>query len=318
MSVQTLPTVTQLRALVALAESRHYGAAASALGVSQPAVSSAINGLEAALGVTLVERTTRRVLVTPAGAEVAVRAGEVLAALDALIEVAESASKPFTGALRLGVIPTVAPYLLAPVLHTLARRFPQVQPDVVEGQTDHLVRELTAGRVELLLLALPVGASGPRSGPDDIHEIALYDEDFVLLVPERHPLAGASDLELSVLAGQPLLLLEEGHCLRDQALDLCRQVGAATNHPARATSLTTVAQLVAGGLGVTLLPASAIAVEARKARVATASFRSPAPGRRIGLAYRAASGRRAEYAEIAEHLRAALAAGPLPVRVVDQ
>jgi|SRR5579872_70206 len=302
------PTITQLRALVAVADRLHFGEAAADLGVSQPSVSSAIAGLESALGVPLVERSTRRVVLTSAGLEAVGRAREVLRGLEGLVETAERGGRPFSGPLRLGVIPTVAPYVLLPLLRTLARRFPLLRPDVREDQTAHLLDQLADGRLDLLLLALP-------SGGPDVVEIPLYAEDFLLLVADSDPLAGKTRLSPSILKDVPLLLLEEGHCLRDQALDLCRRVGAATSHVAKATSLTTLSQLVVAGLGVTLLPATAASVESRRG-LATASFRPPAPGRRLGLVHRAASTRGGEYLEIASRLRDALESSPLPVRPI--
>ena len=302
------PTVPQLRALVAVADSLHFSGAATELGVSQPSVSSAIAGLETGLGAFLVERSTRRVLLTPVGEKVAAQARAVLASLDRLMDVAREAGQPFSGPMRLGLIPTVAPYVVAPVLATLARHFPRLQPDITEAHTSRLLGDLAVGQLDAVLLALPSGAIA-------VSELPLYDEEFVLLVPDDHPLAGASDLDPGVLRDLRLLLLDEGHCLRDQTLDICRQVGAATTHPARAASLTTVAQLVAAGLGVTLLPASAIAVETRKGHLATARFGAPAPGRRLGLVHRAEDPRADEYAAIAAELRRGVARTSLPLRV---
>ena len=303
------PTVPQLRALVAVADTLHFGDAAAQLGVSQPTVSVAIAGLEAGLGVFLVERSTRKVILTPAGTVAAARARAVLAAIDDLVDSAGSAGEPFSGPLRLGVIPTVAPYILMPVLRTLARRFSRLRPDVKEDQTARLLEDLATGRLDLLTLALP-------SGGVDVVEIPLYQEDFVLLVADKHPLAGARDVDPEVLRESNLLLLEEGHCLRDQALDLCRQVGASTAHPARATSLTTLSQLVAAGLGMTLLPATSVSVESRRG-LAVGTFREPAPGRTIGLVHRSSSDKAHEYHQLADSLIAALEATSLPIRPID-
>jgi LysR family hydrogen peroxide-inducible transcriptional activator len=293
------PTLAQLRALVALADTLHFGEAAASLRVSQPSVSAALGALEASLGVELAERSTRRVILTPTGHEVAAQAREILNSVDHLVGTASRAGRPYGGPLRLGVIPTVAPYILAPVLGTIARRFPDVAPEVSEGQTAQLLEELLEGRLDAVVLAVPCGRS-------DVAEDALYWEEFVLLVPPDHALAGATDLSPAVLRHLPLLLLEEGHCLAAQALDICRQVGAPTDHPARATSLTTIAQLVAAGLGTTLLPATALAVETRKGKVAVAHFRPPAPGRQIGLVFRPGSARAGEYHGLAEALRKGL------------
>lgn len=307
MSKVAQPTISQLRALVAVADAGHFGEAAARLGITQPSVSAAVSALESALGVYLIERSTRKVLLTLTGAAVAAEARGVLASVDHLVDVAAGGGQPFCGPVHLGVIPTVAPYVLAPLLGTLEGRYPMLRPDVTEGQTASLLDQLGAGRLDVALLALPSGGS-------DVVEIPLYEEDFVLLVAEDNPLAGATNLDQSVLRGLRLLLLEEGHCLREQALDVCRQAGAGTDHPARATSLPTIAQLVGAGLGVTLLPETAVGIEVRKGRLRTAGFSPPGPGRRIGLVHRAGSTQSAEYAELAETLRAGLGRTSLPIR----
>jgi LysR family transcriptional regulator, hydrogen peroxide-inducible genes activator len=290
--------LAQLRALVALADTMHFGEAAEQLGLSQPSVSAAISALEASLGVVLAERSSRRVVLTPAGHDAAARARDIVADVDQLIADAAQASGPGGGRWRLGVIPTVAPYILAPVLRGLARRLPAMRPEVTEEQTSHLLDRLGTGQLDAALLALPAGAPG-------LVELPLYWEDFVLIVPPGHSLAGQTGLSPDVLRDLRLLLLEEGHCLSGQVLDICQQVGAATDHPARATSLTTIAQLVAAGLGATLLPATALPVETRKGKVAVARFRAPAPGRRIGLVSRR-GGRVGDQEQLAEYLRRAL------------
>ena len=293
------PTLAQLRALVAIADHLHFGDAAAELGVSQPSVSAAITGLEACLGVKMAQRSSRRVTLTPAGHMTAARARQILTEVDALVEAAALTSGQ--GPLRLGIIPTVAPYILAPVLRALGRRLPEVHPEVTEDQTARLLDDLSRGWLDALVLALPSGAPG-------VLEVPLYWEDFVLLVPPEHPLAGQSGLGTGVLRDLRLLLLEEGHCLAGQALEICRQVGAATDHPARAASLTTIAQLVAAGLGATLLPATALPVETRKGKLAVARFAPPVPGRQIGLVFPArpaGSGAR-DYLQLAEYLRRGL------------
>jgi LysR family hydrogen peroxide-inducible transcriptional activator len=294
----TSPTVVQLRAFAALADTLHFGEAAARLGVSQPSVSAAVSGLESVLGVALVVRSSRKVALTPAGVEAATKARRALAEVDTMAALGGGHGHWADGGpLRLGVIPTVAPYILAPVLRGLARWAPRLRLEVTEGQTARLEQQLGAGALDAVVLALPAGRA-------DVVEAPLYWEDFVLLVPPGHRLADRADLAPEVLRELPLLLLEEGHCLSGQALDLCRQVGAPTDHPARAASLTTIAQLVAAGMGTTLVPATALAVESRKGKVAAARFRAPAPGRLIGLAWR--PGGRSGYLELAEQLRASL------------
>ncbi len=310
------PTMAQLRALVAVADNLSFREAARELGVSQPSVSAALVALEAALGARLADRSSRKVALTPAGQQAAARARRILAEVDDLV-VGPSANGQVDGPLRLGVIPTVAPYILAPVLRALARRAPALRPEVTESQTAHLLEGLSAGWLDAAVLALPAvpapgtpeaagaGHSAPV-GAARLVEVPLYREDFVLVLPPGHPLAGRQGLPASVLRQLRLLLLEEGHCLSGQVLDICRQVGAATDHPARAASLTTVAQLVAAGLGATLLPATALPVETRKGKLATAYFEPPAPGRVVGLVFDAgAPGLERNY-EVAALLRRAL------------
>jgi len=287
-----------------VAEHLHFREAAAAIGMSQPALSGAVAGLEEALGAQLVERTTRRVIITPLGERVAAHARGVLFGLQALGEEVEASRRPFTGPMHLGVIPTVAPYLLPTVLRLARDSYPELELHIHEERTPRLLDGLAGGRLDVLLLALP-SAPGMR-------DIPLYDEDFVLVTPPGHELAGRTDVPREVLLDLDVLLLEEGHCLRDQALDLCREVPGGT----RAAGLPTLVQLVAGGLGVTLLPATAVAVETgRAAGLATTRFATPAPGRRIGLSHRPESARTPEYHRLADTLRAALR--PLPVRIVS-
>ncbi|MEU1615798.1 hydrogen peroxide-inducible genes activator [Streptomyces sp. NPDC005722] len=305
---QRQPSLSQLRAFAAVAEHLHFRDAASAIGTSQPALSGAVAALEEALGVVLVERTTRKVLLTAAGERVAVRARAVLAAVGDLLDEAEAARAPFTGVLRLGVIPTVAPYLLPTVLRLVHDTYPELDLQVHEEQTSSLLEGLAAGRLDLLLLAVPLGVPS-------IAELPLFDEDFVLVTPRDHWLAGRTDLPREALRQLDLLLLEEGHCLRDQALDVCREAGRTEGAAAGTTAagLSTLVQLVAGGLGVTLLPRTAVPVETgRSADLATAFFADPAPSRRIALAMRAGTARAEEFETFASALRGALE--PLPVR----
>ncbi|GAA1153252.1 MULTISPECIES: hydrogen peroxide-inducible genes activator [Streptomyces violaceusniger group] len=303
------PSISQLRAFVAVAEQLHFRDAAAAIGMSQPALSGAVAALEEALGVQLLERTTRKVLLSPAGERLAARARTVLEAVGELLEEAEAVRAPFTGVLRLGVIPTVAPYLLPTVLRLVHERYPRLDLQVYEEQTASLLEGLTHGRLDLLLLAVPLGAPG-------VVEMPLFDEDFVLVTPRDHWLGGRADIPREALKELDLLLLDEGHCLRDQALDICREAGRTEGTPVTtsAAGLSTLVQLVAGGLGVTLLPRTALRVEtARNDHLATGDFADPAPARRIALAMRAGAARTGEFEEFAEALREALR--PLPVRV---
>ncbi len=303
------PSLAQLRAFAAVAEYLHFRDAAAAIGMSQPALSGAVSALEEALGVQLVERTTRKVLLSPAGERLAARAKAVLESVGEFMEEAEAVQAPFTGVLRLGVIPTVAPYLLPNVLRLVHGTYPDLDLQVHEEQTSSLLDGLTAGRLDLLLLAVPLGVPG-------ITELPLFDEDFVLVTPEDHWLGGRQDIPREALRELPLLLLDEGHCLRDQALDICREAGRTDGTPVTTTAagLSTLVQLVAGGLGVTLLPRTAVEVETGRGGLGTGWFADPAPARRIALAMRAGAARQGEFEEFAQALRDAMR--PLPVRVL--
>jgi LysR family hydrogen peroxide-inducible transcriptional activator len=297
------PTLQQLAYLVALGEHRHFGHAADACFVSQPALSNQIRELERRLGVTLVERTSRRVMLTPAGKAAAERAREVLRAVDELAEQARADGTGLTGVLRLGVIPTMAPYLLPRVVSVVNNHHPDAELHLRELRTEDLLDELRRGAIDLGLLALPL-----RRESGDVVAEPLAQDPFLLAVALDHPLArGRRPLDVSALAEHEVLLLEDGHCLRDQALDVCSTSGAASR-TVHDTSLATLVQIVAGGGGVTLLPASAAPIEARPGNgVTTRPFRRPAPARTIGLVWRAASARDANYRELAELLKPELA-----------
>ncbi|UGT63480.1 hydrogen peroxide-inducible genes activator [Nocardia asteroides] len=290
------PTLSQLRAFVAVAEYRHFGTAAARLRVSQPTLSQALAALEHGLGLQLIERSTRRVLVTAAGLRLLPQARATLDAADRFL--ASATGDGLGGTLRLGIIPTVAPYLLPALLPRLREHMPGLLPQVVEDQTARLLDGLRTGVLDVALLALPTEAPGVR-------EIELYFEEFVLVTPTGHELGGRADLPPAALDALPLLLLDEGHCLRDQTLELCRTVEA---HPGsvgdtRAASLATVVQCVAGGLGVTLIPDSAVSAETARGTLDTARFAAPAPGRTIGLVFRSSTGRRDDYEQLAALIR---------------
>ncbi|MGL4306619.1 MAG: LysR substrate-binding domain-containing protein [Mycobacteriaceae bacterium] len=294
------PTLAQLRAFVAIAEYRHFGSAATSLGITQPTLSQALSALEAGLRVQLVERSTRRVLVTAAGENLLSNAMATLEAADGFVSAAAGVASGLSGPLRMGLIPTVAPYLLPSLLPTLKTSLPTLRPRVIEDQTARLLESLRAGSLDVAVLALPSDSASNI-------EIPLYTEDFVLLLPSEHPLSGQINLSVELLAELPLLLLDEGHCLRDQTLDLCRSadvVPIATE--TRATSLSTVVQCVAGGLGVTLLPESALPVEVGRSGLTMARFASPAPGRTMGLVYRASSTRAEDYLSLAAVIKQAV------------
>ena len=295
------PTLAGLRAFVAVAEKRHFGSAATALAVSQSTLSQALAALETGLGTRLVERSTRRVRLTQEGVQLLPLAQGVIAATDAFSAAAAGTSDPLQGSLRLGLIPTVAPYVLPSVLAGLAIRLPALTLRVIEDQTERLLAALRDGGLDAALIALPADAAG-------ITEIPIYDEDFLLAVPPGHPLSGKRRVPAAALAELPLLLLDEGHCLRDQALDVCQKAGVrAELADTRAASLATAVQCVTGGLGVTLIPQSAAPVEAARSQLGLAQFATPRPGRRIGLVFRSSSGRDESYRRLAEIIAESIA-----------
>jgi LysR family transcriptional regulator, hydrogen peroxide-inducible genes activator len=289
-----------LRYLVAVAEHRHFGKAAAACFVSQPTLSTQVKKLERELGVELVERHPGHILLTDAGAKVVERARVMLREEDTIRDIAQLAADPEAGSLRMGLIPTLAPYLLPHVVPSLHRRFPRLELLLVEEKTEVLVAQLRDGSVDVGVLALPIDE-------DQLHAEALFSEDFLLAVPAAHPLAASTGpVDPSVLAGEDVLLLEEGHCLRDQALDVCRVAGAAERDGFRATSLETLRQMVAAGVGVTLLPELAVRPPVvSSADVAVLSFAEPVPRREIALLSRRSTPRRELFAAIAAELRAA-------------
>ncbi|SPM26858.1 DNA-binding transcriptional regulator, LysR family [Mycobacterium terramassiliense] len=290
------PTIAGVRAFVAVAEKQHFSSAATTLGVSQSTLSQALAALEAGLGTQLFERSTRRVFLTTEGAQLLPRALAVVEAVDAFTAAAAGASDPLRAGVRLGLIPTVAPYVLPTVLAGLAEQLPALTLRVIEDQTERLLRLLREGALDAALIALP--ASGvPAVG---MTAVPIYDEDFVLALPPGHRLSGKRRVPAAALAELPLLLLDEGHCLRDQALDVCQKAGVRADLAnTRAASLATAVQCVTGGLGVTLIPQSAVPVEATRSRLGLAQFASPRPGRRIGLVFRSSSGRDESYRQLA-------------------
>jgi len=272
-----------LKYLVALADHKHFGRAAAACYVSQPTLSTQIRKLEDELGVPLVERAPRRVMLTPAGREAADRARRIVAEVEQMKEAARRSQDPEAGTVRLGIFPTLAPYLLPHVIPRVRERFPQLELLLVEEKSDELLERLREGKLDAAILALPVA-------DDQLHTEFLFDEPFVLAVPEGHPLASHSQLSLDDLSELRLLLLEDGHCLREQALDVCRLSGALEKTEFRATSLETLRQMVAANVGVTLLPTLAVKPPvARPPNVRLLPFTGNQPSRRIAMCWRRSS-----------------------------
>jgi LysR family hydrogen peroxide-inducible transcriptional activator len=272
-----------LKYLVALADHRHFGKAADASFVSQPTLSTQIRKLEEELGVALVERAPRKVMLTPVGREVVDRARRIIAEVEQMGEVARRSRDPEAGTVRLGLFPTLGPYLLPHVVPHIRKRFPQLELLLVEEKSDVLLQRLREGALDATLLALPLH-------DDQLHAEFLFEEPFLLAVPESHPLASHGPLALDDLSSQTLLLLEDGHCLRDQALDVCRTAGAGENGGFRATSLETLRQMVAANVGVTLLPSLAVKPPvAQSDAIRLLPFRDPQPSRRIAMVWRRSS-----------------------------
>lgn len=275
--------IRDLRYLVALAEHLHFGHAAEACFVSQPTLSTQIKKLEDELGVSLVERAPRRVMLTPVGRDVASRARSILDQVDQLRETARRSRDPEAGTVRLGLFPTLSPYLLPHVVPLLRQRFPDLELLLVEEKTETILARLREGRLDAGVLALPVH-------DDQLHVEPLFEEPFLLAVPEHHPLARRSSLSLDDLANESLLLLEDGHCLRDQALDVCQLAGAGEKTGFRATSLETLRQMVAANVGITLLPSLAVRPPAPQSDAITLiPFTGTAPSRHIAMVWRRSS-----------------------------
>lgn len=289
-------SVRQLECLVAVADHGSFRRAATSLGISQPALSAQVQAVEALLDIQVFERDRRSVLVTPAGEEVVARARGALEAIDAVHDAARRRGEPLVGPLRLGVIPTVAPYWLPALLPSVRAKFPRLELILREDQTHRLLAQLAAGQLDVALLALPV--------PGDFTSATIAREDFVLAAPRGAALAKRRGrLHDEDLDDETVLLLEDGHCLRDQALAVCERGGAIESMEVRATSLPTLVQMVAGGLGVTLLPeAAAAALVQPRGPIDLAAFGRPVPGRTLGLVWRTSSARLREFRLLAETL----------------
>jgi len=287
-----------LRYLVALAEHRHFGRAAAACFVSQPTLSTQIRKMEEQLEVTLVERAPRRVMLTPVGRDIAERARRILGEVDQIKETARRATDPEAGTIRLGIFPTLGPYLLPHVVPQVRKRFPRLELLLVEEKTEVILRRLREGRLDAGILALPLH-------DDQLHVEPLFDEPFVLAVPESHPFASRQSLRTDELAHESLLLLEDGHCLRDQALDVCQLAGAMEKPGFRATSLETLRQMVAANVGMTLLPTLAIKPPvARSDAIHLIRFEGKAPHRQIAMVWRRSSAMGDILQGLAEEFRA--------------
>ncbi len=292
-------TLRQLRYLAALARHGHFGRAAEACAVTQPALSMQIRDLERTLGVKVVERRPGEVMLTDVGREIARRGEDVLAASRDLVDFARHRGGLLTGRLTLGVIPSLAPYLLPRILPRLQKQFPELRLELRETQTKQLVDDVKSGKLDAAMLALPVGES-------DIDTLTLFQDLFLLAVPADDPRPAKTAIAATDIDQSRLILLEDGHCLRDQALAFCGTVARNGNNAATAgtafaaSSLSTVMQMVASGYGITLIPQIAADVEQRDERVKFLRMENPQPGRSIGLVFRKTSPRKADFAALGD------------------
>jgi LysR family hydrogen peroxide-inducible transcriptional activator len=293
-------SLRQLEYAVAIADTRGFHRAAERCHVSQPTLSSQVQQLESVLGVRLFERDRRGVILTPAGADIVARARRVLVEVGDLLSAATLASDPLAGAFRVGVIPTLAPYLLPEVIPALHARYERLRLILREERTDGVMRELHEGTLDLGLVALEADL-GARDAA------VIVKDPFVVALPPGHRLAEKNQVTLEDLESERVLLLDDGHCFRDQALALCARAGA-KEADLRATSLGTLVQMVSIGGGITLLPKLAVAVENRRGQLAIRPFVDPAPSRTIALVWRTSSPFTDAFRLMADALRAAAAA----------
>ncbi len=291
-------TLRQLRYLASLARHRHFGRAADDCAVTQPALSMQIRELEREIGADLVERRPGDIALTDTGLDVAQRAEQILAATRDLVDFARHRDV-LSGSLKLGIIPTLAPYVLPRLLPRLQAKYPKLRLEVRETQTKLLIEELTRGALDVAMLALPAEGA-------DVEMLPLFDDAFLLAVPAADARLARGRVNVADVDQRRLILLEEGHCLRDQALAFCGAPRRDAPASLGATSLATVMQMVANGYGVTLLPEVAVDAEGRDARVKLLRFAAPEPGRSIGLAWRRTSPRKKDFEALGEIVKATL------------
>jgi len=287
-------TLKQLRYFDALARHCHFGRAAEACAISQPALSMQIKEMEETLGCVLLERGARQVALTKFGEELAQRVRDILRSVDELGDFARASRDRLAGRLRVGMIPTIAPYLLPKVIENLARMHPELDIHVRETLTPKLIKEVAEGRLDTAIVALPV------SEPS-LTEIALFTENFLLVRPGADE--GTPVPSHETLREMRLLLLEEGHCFRDQALAFCNMQSSPPREVLDASSLSTLVQMVGAGIGVTLIPEMAVAVETRSAPVSVARFKNPQPSRTVGMIWRKTNPLAKQLVEISEVVR---------------
>ncbi len=289
-----MPSLQQLRYLVAIADMLHFRRAAEAVNVTQPTLSAQLRDLELRLGVQLVERTRARVVMTPVGTEIAARARRVLAEVGAIRELAHGAQRPFAGTIRVGVVQTLGPYLLPLVIPDLHEGLPDLRLYLREGLADALIRRLEEGTIDLLFCPLPLVRA-------DLVTVPLFREPLMVVLPRDHPLAAAGTVPRAALRGQTILTLEPGHRLYEQVCALADELEAAVSRDYEGTSLDTLRQMVAMGLGLSLLPALYVRSEvARETLVVARPFAGAPPSRVIGMVWRKESARDAEFRDLSQ------------------
>ncbi len=272
-----------LRYLVALADVKHFGRAAEASFVSQPTLSTQLMKFEAELGVSLIERNPRNVMLTPVGEAVVARARAILREADEIKNIARRSKDPESGMVKLGIFPTLGPYLLPHIIPPIITRFPKLELILIEEKTEVILKKLHDGELDCGILALPIHDDG-------LHVEFLFEEDFILAVPKAHPFAKMKKAKLADLADERLLLLDDGHCLREQALEVCHMAGAGEKSGFRATSLETLRHMVAAKVGMTLLPALTVHPPSPNSDAVTlVPFSEPVPHRRIAMVWRRSS-----------------------------
>ncbi|HKQ16591.1 MAG TPA: LysR substrate-binding domain-containing protein [Steroidobacteraceae bacterium] len=291
-----------LRYFVALAETRHFGKAAERSYVSQPTLSAQIKKLETYLGVQLIERQPRKVALTETGVKILPIARRIVQESDEIVSLARNEHDPLSGKLKVGLIPTIGPYLLPLITRKLRKQLPRLKLMLYEHQTQPLLEKLRAGDIDLGILALPVPLDG-------LEARSLYDENFTLAVPTNSPLAKRAHVKIDDLTGETLLLLEDGHCLRDQALDVCSRIDVKESEDYRATSLETLRQMVAAGLGITLLPELATRGPFGSGHGLTVKeFSRPVPSRTVGAVWRKSTARTDAIKAVCDTVHSSMAA----------
>jgi LysR family hydrogen peroxide-inducible transcriptional activator len=290
-----------LKYLVALADTGHFGKAAERTFVSQPTLSAQLKKLEEYLGVKLVERQPKNVQLTDVGKQIVVRARRMLDESEEIIALARSNTDPFAGKLKVGLIPTIGPYLLPRIMPKIRKAVPHLGLMLYEYQTEPLLKRLRDGEIDLGIMALPALQDG-------LETRTLYEEAFTVALPTHHPLAAKSTIKVADLKGQTLLLLEDGHCLRDQALEVCSRVDVREPEDFRATSLETLRQMVVAGLGITLLPEMAVESPYGSQRgLVIRQFANPTPSRTVGAVWRKSSTREAAIGAVCDVMASVMA-----------